>query len=74
MRTYGDTPYTETITKEHLPPKSKRENIIFQLTKDHCGKSFDASPYRNDRCGNPSDSFSIEMIAVRNYATASYRQ
>ena len=33
MRTYGNTPYTETITKEHLPPKSKRENIIFQLTK-----------------------------------------
>ena len=33
MRTYGDTPYTETITKGHVLPNNKGENIIFQLTK-----------------------------------------
>ena len=33
MRTYGDTPYTETITKGHVLPNNKGENVIFQLTK-----------------------------------------
>ena len=33
MRTYGDTPYTETITTVHVLRNNEGENIIFQLTK-----------------------------------------
>ena len=33
MRTHGNTPYTETITKGHILPNNKGEIIIFQLTK-----------------------------------------